>query len=97
MFRVLRRAITNAGVHFSARDLYYATRPLVYAHADWEAGKELDYRYFSQTLLTEDQEWRGPIAGLWRDPRGHLHEPHHTNRAVPLGTREVASYACVSA
>jgi len=91
VFSVLRRAITNAGAHFSARDLYYATRPLAYAHADWEEGKELDYRYFSQQLLTEYQEWHGSIAGLWRDPRGHLHEPH-TDESVALGTREVAAY-----
>src|SRR5215210_4945359 len=48
VFSVLGKAIKNAGAHFSARDLYYATRPLAYAHADWEPGKELDYRYFSQ-------------------------------------------------
>ena len=91
VFSVLRRAIRNAGTHFSARDLYYATRPLAYAHADWEGDKELDYRYFSQQLLTEYQELRSPIAGLWRDPRGHLHEPH-TGHSIALGTREVGAY-----
>ena len=30
--------------------------------------------------------------GLWRDPRGNLHEPH-TGKSVALGTREVAAYA----
>jgi hypothetical protein len=100
VFSVLRRAIRNAGSHFSARDLYYATRPLAYAHSEWESGKELGYTYFSQQLLTEWQEWNGPIEGLWRDPRGHLHEPHSTpcpvcgarRGAVPLGTVEVARY-----
>lgn len=92
VFSVLRRAITNAGARFSARDLYYATRPLAYAHAEWEFGKELNYRYFSQQLLTEYQELYGPIAGLWRDPRGHLHEPH-TGNSVALGTREVMAYS----
>ena len=29
--------------------------------------------------------------GHYRDPRGHLHEPH-TKKSVPLGTREVAGY-----
>jgi hypothetical protein len=91
VFSVLRRAITNAGAHFSARDLYYATRPLCYAHSDWEYGKELGYRYFSQTLLTEYQEETGPIDGLWRDPRGNLHEPH-TGKSIALGTREVGTY-----
>jgi hypothetical protein len=78
VFSVLPRAIRNAGTNFSARDLYYATRPLAYAHREWEDDKELNYTYFSQQLLTEYQEWHGPIAGLWRDPRGHLHEPHAT-------------------
>src|SRR5829696_8035008 len=96
VFAVLPRAIRNAGANFSARDLYYATRPLCYSHADWDEGKELNYTYFSQQLLTEYQEARGPIDGLWRDPRGHLHQPHPElcplcgagPGALPLGTRE---------
>jgi hypothetical protein len=91
VFSIMPRAIRNAGANFSARDLYYAARPLVYAHGEWEFGRRLEYGYFSQTLLTEYQEQRGAIAGLWRDPRGSLHEPH-TARSVALGTREVASY-----
>ncbi len=91
VFRVLPQAIRNAGAHFSRRDLYYATRPLAYAHYEWEDGKQLGFSYFSQTLLTEYQERRGLIPGLWTDPRGHLHEPH-TGKSIGLGTREVASY-----
>jgi hypothetical protein len=91
VFFILGRAIQNAGAYFSARDLYYATRPLAYAHREWEEGKRLEYKYFSQTLLTEYQEWYGSITGLWRDPRGNLHEPH-TGGTVPIGTREIAAY-----
>jgi hypothetical protein len=91
VFSIMPRAIRNAGANFSARDLYYAARPLVYAHGEWEFGRRLEYGYFSQTLLTEYQEWHGTIDGLWRDPRGSLHEPH-TAKSVALGTREVASY-----
>src|SRR5215211_4371417 len=91
VFEVLPQAITNAGANFNARDLYYATRALAYNHSEWEIGKVLDYTYFSQGLLTEYQEVRGLIAGLWRDPRGHLHEPH-TGNSVALGTREIAAY-----
>src|SRR5215208_5766484 len=91
VFRVLSRAIANAGSNFSARDLYYATRPLAYAHRDWDEDKELKYTYFSQTLLTEYQEHHGLIPGLWRDPRGSLHEPH-TGKSIGLGTVEVANY-----
>ncbi len=92
VFSIMPRAIHNAGANFSARDLYYAARPLVYAHGEWEYGKRLEYGYFSQTLLTEYQEQRDAIAGLWRDPRGNLHEPH-TGKSVALGTREVLAYA----
>jgi GNAT superfamily N-acetyltransferase len=92
VFEILPQAITNAGADFNARDLYYASRTLAYAHDEWETGKELNYGYFSQMLLTEYQELNGPIEGLWRDPRGNLHEPH-TGKSVALGTREVAAYA----
>jgi hypothetical protein len=91
VFSIMPRAIHNAGANFSARDLYYAARPLVYAHAEWEYDKRLEYGYFSQMLLTEYQEQHGAIAGLWRDPRGNLHEPH-TAKSVALGTREVLAY-----
>jgi hypothetical protein len=91
VFEVLPQAITNAGANFSARDLFYATRPLCYDHSEWEDGKTLDYKYFSQTLLTQYQEENGLIGGLWRDARGHLHEPH-TGNSVALGTREVGAY-----
>jgi hypothetical protein len=91
VFEVLPQAIRNAGANFSARDLYYATRALAYNHSEWEIDKTLDYTYFSQQLLTEYQEERGLIAGLWRDPRGNLHEPH-TGKSVALGTREIAAY-----
>ena len=90
VFSVLAAAIRNAGAFFSARDLYYATRPLCYAHLEWEGGKRLEYKYFSQTLLTEYQELWGPIIGLWRDPRGNLHEPH-TGGTVAIGTRTITN------
>jgi DNA topoisomerase 6 subunit A-like protein len=91
VLEILTRAITNAGSSFSARDLYYAAKPLCYAHWEWDSDKALDYRYFSQTLLTEYQELHGLIDGLWRDPRGNLHEPH-TGNSIALGTREVLNY-----
>ena len=34
VFSVLPRAIANAGTNFSRRDLYYAARPLCYAHGE---------------------------------------------------------------
>src|SRR5215208_735469 len=91
VFEILPQAIRNAGTNFSARDLYYAARALAYNHSEWEDGKPLKYKYFSQTLLTDYQEENGLIGGLWRDARGHLHEPH-TGNSIGLGTREVAAY-----
>jgi hypothetical protein len=90
VFSVLPQAMRNAGSSFSARDLYYAVRPLYQHHIGYER-KELKYSYFSQTLLTQYQEEHGEISGLWRDPRGNFHEPH-SGKSISLGTREVAAY-----
>jgi hypothetical protein len=90
VFSVLPQAMRNAGSSFSARDLYYAVRPLYQHHIGYER-KELKYSYFSQTLLTQYQEEHGEISGLWRDPRGNFHEPH-SGKSIALGTREVAAY-----
>jgi hypothetical protein len=90
VFSVLPQAMRNAGSSFSARDLYYAVRPLYQHHIGYER-KELKYPYFSQTLLTQYQEEHGEISGLWRDPRGNFHEPH-SGKSISLGTREVAAY-----
>ena len=91
VFEVLPQAMVNAGALFGARDLYYAVRPLCYAHPYWPASKPLGYGYFSQQLLTEYQELYGEIEVLYYDPRGHLHEPH-TGKVLNLGTLEVADY-----
>src|SRR5215208_7111317 len=76
---------------FRLRGWLSSARALAYNHSEWEMGKSLGYSYFSQGLLTEYQEEEGLIAGLWRDSRGHLHEPH-TGNSVALGTREIAAY-----
>lgn len=91
VFQVLPEAIEKAtgGGRYpvSARTLYYQVRPLIQGYTN----RELDYNYFSQQLLTEYQELRGPIELLYYDPRGYLYEPH-TGRAVALGTGEVEGY-----
>src|SRR5215208_5114483 len=76
---------------FRLRGWLSSARALAYNHSEWEMGKSLGYSYFSQGLLTEYQEEEGLIAGLWRDSRGNLHEPH-TGNSVALGTREIANY-----
>lgn len=91
VFQVLPEAIVNAtgdGLFpVSARNLYYQVRPLLQDYID----KELDYNYFSQSLLVQYQEQHGAIQGLYYDPRGVLYEPH-TGKAIPLGTRELKGY-----
>jgi hypothetical protein len=91
VFEVLEQAVAaatgNGAYMVSARTLYYQVRPLVQEHTD----KELEYGYFSQTLLTEYRDAYGPISGLYYDPRGVLKEPH-SGAVVKLGTREVAGY-----
>jgi hypothetical protein len=91
VFEVLPQATgaaTGDGAYaVSARTLYYAVRPLIQEHTD----RQLEYWYFSQTLLTEYRDEHGPIDGLYYEPRGMLKEPH-TGAAVKLGTVEVARY-----
>lgn len=90
VFEVLEEAIhkaTAGGTYsVSARDLFYEVRPLIA-----NTGKELKYNYFSQTLIQQYEEDYGSIPGLYRDPRGTLHEPH-TDKSIPLGTIQVAEY-----
>lgn len=98
VFSVMEEAISNGtgGGQYpiSARNLYYQIRPLIQGKAKEDFGQvkgELEYSYFSQTLLTQYQEENGPIAGLYYDPRGVLYEPHD-GETINLGTREVDSY-----
>lgn len=71
---------------FNKRNLYYAVRKLIQEHTQ----KELRYNNFGKILKSWEAE-RGLIDGLYRDPRGHLVEPH-TGNIIPLGTREVDDY-----
>jgi hypothetical protein len=91
VFAVLQEAwaqATSQGQYpVSARTLYYAVRPLIQPFTS----KQLDFNYFSQTLLTDWKEEYGPLEGLYFDPRGVLYEPHG-GRTVYLGTREVEAY-----
>ena len=62
-------------------------RPLIQQYTD----KELDYAYFSQTLLPEYERTVAPLPGLYYEARGALHHPHD-DQVIPLGTREVEAY-----
>jgi hypothetical protein len=53
--------------------------------------KELQYGYFSQTLLPDYIEEHGVDWNVVYDARGHFEEPH-TNRRIGCGTIEVGHY-----
>jgi hypothetical protein len=72
----------------SARQIYYQARPKIMAMTD---DKELQYGYFSQTLLPDYIEERGAHWDVVYDARGHFEEPH-TNRRIGCGTIEVGNY-----
>lgn len=91
VFHVLPAAYQKAtggeALPTTARQLFYQVRPLIQEYTD----KELDYGYFSQTLLTEYRQTIGGLNLLLYDPRGVLYEPH-SGKSIPLGTRQVDSY-----
>ena len=87
VYEVLPEAKAAAGHVVAARTLFYKVRPLIQQFTD----KELDYRYFSQTLLPQYERTIAPLPGLYYEPRGELHHPHD-GRVIPLGTREVEEY-----
>jgi hypothetical protein len=101
VFKVLPEALDKATgggrLPVSARTLYYQVRPLLQAYTH----RALDYKYFSQTLLTEYRDLGQALEGLYYDPRGVLYEPHvpppaaqapHTGRTVALSTQSVDAY-----
>lgn len=91
VFRVMDAAVAatsgDGAYRFPCRNLFYAVRPRIQELTD----EELKYGYFSQTLVVDYERQVEPITGMYRDPRGTLHEPH-TGKSVPLGTLEVADY-----
>ncbi|MEY9938591.1 ATP-binding protein [Streptacidiphilus sp. MAP5-3] len=96
VFRVLPEAIRQvrggASLSFSSHTLYYKIRPLALKLI--KPGSTLDASYVEQTLIPAWEREHGPIAGLYREPRGTLHHPHDTDgeRDLRLGTLAVAQY-----
>jgi hypothetical protein len=83
-------ASTNNTLPAKVRQIFYQARPKIMALTD---DKELNYGYFSQTLVPDYIE-EHPEAQSWNvvyDARGHLQEPH-TNRRIGIGTIEVDNY-----
>jgi Topoisomerase 6 subunit A/Spo11, Toprim domain len=71
-----------------ARQIFYQARPKIMAMTE---DKELQYGYFSQTLLPDYIEEHGVDWNVVYDARGHFEEPH-TNRRIGCGTIEVGNY-----
>jgi hypothetical protein len=82
-------AASNGGrLPAMARQIFYQARPKIMAMTD---DKELQYNYFSQTLLPDYIEEHGVSWNVVYDARGHFLEPH-TNRSIGCGTIEVGNY-----
>ena len=71
-----------------ARQIYYQARPKIMPLTE---DKELQYGYFSQTLLPDYIDEHGVDWNVVYDARGHFMEPH-TNRRIGCGTIEVGNY-----
>ena len=67
----------------------YQVRPLV-QQFPIKGGRDLTQAYFRQ-LTDQYERERGPLKGLYYEPRGTLYEPH-SGRKLELGTREVYHY-----
>lgn len=95
VFQVISEAVRQqrdgTDLPFSSHSLFYKIRPL-FLHL--LPGETLTAGYCEQTLVPAYERECGPITGMYREPRGDLHEPHDPDgvRAVRLGTREVAAY-----
>ena len=81
-------ASANGTLPANARQIFYQARPTIMALTD---DKELNYNYFSQTLLPDYIEEHGVDWDVVYDARGHFEEPH-TNRRIGCGTIEVGNY-----
>jgi hypothetical protein len=78
----------NGTLPASARQIFYQARPKIMAMTE---DKELQYGYFSQTLLPDYIEDHGVDWDVVYDARGHFEEPH-THRRIGCGTIEVGNY-----
>jgi len=71
---------------FSQRQLFYVMRPEFIEYF----GKEPKWGTYT-SILTQYENERGNIPGLYRDARGTLYVPH-INREIPIGTKSVAEF-----
>lgn len=96
VFAVLPEAYSIATdgerVYVTARDLYYAIRPLYerIEVKDSNGSRELDFSYFSQTLLPDYQRTQSELPLIDYKARGVLYLPH-SGAEHPIGDRELRS------
>jgi len=81
-------ASANDTLPAKARQILYQARPKIMAMTE---NRELQYGYFSQTLLPDYVEEKNLDWNVVYDARGHFEEPH-TNRHIGCGTLEVRNY-----
>jgi hypothetical protein len=92
-WQVMKEAYLAAGggqlqLPVKTRQIFYQARPKIMALTE---DKELQYNYFSQTLVPDYVEENGVDWNVVYDARGHFEEPH-TNRSIGCGTIEVRNY-----
>jgi hypothetical protein len=79
--------VSGDGAHrFMIRQLLYRLRPIVMA----EIGEELKVGNFT-TIITDYENERGEIPGMYREPRGTIYHPH-LDETITLGTLMVEEY-----
>jgi hypothetical protein len=82
------KASANDTLPATARQVMYAARPKI---QEQTGGRQLDDKYFTQTLLPDYMEEHDVDWDVVFDDRGHFIEPH-TDRTVGLGTLSVRGY-----
>jgi hypothetical protein len=78
----------NGRLSALARQIFYQARPKIMQLTE---DRQLNYGYFSQTLLPDYIEEHGVSWKVVYDARGHFEEPH-TERRMGVGTIEVGNY-----
>jgi hypothetical protein len=71
---------------FNQRQLLYGLRPIVRNEID----QDLKTSHFNR-IITEYEDDRGDIPGMYREPRGSIYHPHR-RETIPLGTLTVETY-----
>jgi hypothetical protein len=90
IFRLIPECVSHASGgnkhRFQQRQLFYVVRPRFADHF----GFAPEYNYFCK-VVTEYENQRGDIQGMYRDPRGSVYHPHE-REDIPLGTLNVEDY-----